>query len=62
MNKDQVKGRMQELTGKTKKAAGKVVRDSTLNEKGRIEEAAGKARASYGDAKEELKRDDQDKV
>jgi uncharacterized protein YjbJ (UPF0337 family) len=58
MNKDQVKGRMEELAGKTKKTAGKIVGDAALKQKGRIEEVAGKVRAGYGDAKEEWKRDD----
>ena len=59
MNKDQVKGRAEELAGKTKKVTGKVIHDSSLKQKGRLEEAAGKARATYGDAKEEWKKDDE---
>jgi len=59
MNKDQVRGRMEELAGKTKKIAGKIVQSPTLKQKGRIEEAAGKARAAYGDAKEEWKEDEE---
>jgi uncharacterized protein YjbJ (UPF0337 family) len=61
MNKDQIKGRMEELAGKTKKATGKTVRDAALKQKGRLEETAGKARAGYGDAKEAWKRDAEDK-
>ena len=59
MNKDQVKGRAEELAGKSKKVTGKVIHDNALKQKGRVEEAAGKARATYGDAKEEWKKDDE---
>ena len=55
MNKDQVKGRMNELEGKTKKAAGKVARDSVLRRRGRMHEMAGRGRATYGDIMEEIK-------
>jgi uncharacterized protein YjbJ (UPF0337 family) len=57
MNKDQIKGRVEELAGKTKKVTGKIVQDNSLKQKGRLEEGAGKARAIYGDTKEELKKD-----
>jgi uncharacterized protein YjbJ (UPF0337 family) len=57
MNKDQIKGRAEEVSGKTKAAVGKVLKDGELANKGRMEEVAGKARASYGDAKNELKKD-----
>jgi uncharacterized protein YjbJ (UPF0337 family) len=62
MNKDQVMGRMEmeELAGKTKKAAAKVFEDTTLKQKGRLEEAVGKARSTYGDTKEEGKNDEKD--
>jgi uncharacterized protein YjbJ (UPF0337 family) len=61
MNNDQVKGRMEEVAGKTKKVVGEVFRDGTLKQKGRLEEAAGKVRSTYGDAKEEWKKGDEDK-
>lgn len=57
MNKDQVKGREEEIVGKTKKVVGGVVHDQSLKNKGRVEEAAGKARATYGDAKNQVKKD-----
>ena len=56
MNKDQVKGRMEEVAGQAKKVTGKVVGDKSLEQKGRVEEAAGKIRAGYGDAKHEIKK------
>lgn len=57
MNKDQVKGRAEEVAGKTKKVVGKVVDDETLKNKGRVEESAGKARATYGDAKHDFQKE-----
>ena len=57
MNKDQVKGRAEEVAGKTKKVVGGAVHDQSLKNKGRVEEAAGKARATYGDAKNEVNKD-----
>jgi uncharacterized protein YjbJ (UPF0337 family) len=51
---------MEELAGKTKKAAGNVFQDNTLKQKGRLEEAAGKARSTYGDTNEEWKKDEKD--
>jgi uncharacterized protein YjbJ (UPF0337 family) len=57
MNTDQVTGRLKELARKTKKAAGKILRDDTLKQKGRLQEVAGKARSTYGDTKETWKKD-----
>jgi uncharacterized protein YjbJ (UPF0337 family) len=61
MNKDQVKGRAEELAGKTKKVTGKILHDESLKQKGRAEEVAGKARAGYGNVKNEWNKDDVDK-
>jgi uncharacterized protein YjbJ (UPF0337 family) len=60
MNKDQVMGRMEveELAGKTKKGAGRVFEDNTLQQKGRLEEAGGKAGSTHGDTKEEGENDE----
>ena len=57
MNKDQVKGRAEEVAGKTKKVVGGAIRDDQLKNKGRVEEAAGKVRSSYGDVKNDVKND-----
>ena len=62
MNKDQIKGRAEEIAGKTKKVIGGAVNDESLKQKGRLEEAAGKARATYGDAKNELHKDAKDSL
>jgi uncharacterized protein YjbJ (UPF0337 family) len=59
MNKDQIKGRMEEGAGKAKKVVGKVAQDDSLKNKGRMQEVAGKARATYGDIKDEWKKEDE---
>ena len=56
MNKDQIKGRAEEVAGKTKKVVGEAVHNDSLKNKGTAEEVAGKARATYGDAKNDLSR------
>jgi uncharacterized protein YjbJ (UPF0337 family) len=55
MNKDQVKGRVEEAKGKVKQVAGKAVGNKGLEQKGRIQEAGGKIQAGYGDLKEDIK-------
>jgi uncharacterized protein YjbJ (UPF0337 family) len=57
MNKDQIKGRAEEVAGQAKKVTGKFVGNKDLEQKGRVEEAGGKIRAGYGDAKNELNKD-----
>ena len=56
MNKDQVKGEIKQVKGRLKEAAGKVTGDKTLENKGEIQIAAGKARKHFGDIKAELKK------
>ena len=55
MNKDQVKGRVQQAKGSVKETTGKVVGNSRLQGEGAAEKAAGKAQANYGNAKEKGK-------
>lgn len=55
MNKDQVKGRVEEAKGSVKEAAGKVVGNKDLEARGIGEKVAGKVQATYGDAKEKVK-------
>jgi uncharacterized protein YjbJ (UPF0337 family) len=54
INKDQVKGRAEEATGKAKEVVGKVFGDKSLEVKGNIEKNVGAARASVGDAKSNI--------
>ncbi len=56
MNKDQVKGDVKEVKGKAKETAGKVFGDKTMENKGTLQNAAGKIQKGYGDAKEEIKK------
>jgi uncharacterized protein YjbJ (UPF0337 family) len=55
INKDQVKGRVEEVKGGIKEAAGKVVGDTTLEAKGNIQKNLGKVQAKVGDIKRDLK-------
>lgn len=51
INKDQVKGRVNEIKGSVKQAAGKVVGNPGLEAKGAVQKVAGKAQAKFGDLK-----------
>lgn len=55
MNKDQVKGRVNQATGKAKEVAGRVVGNDRLQAKGLADQAKGKVQTVYGDAKENAK-------
>jgi len=55
MNKDQAKGHIKEATGKVKEVAGKLVGNDELELKGKIEKTGGKAQATYGNLKEDVK-------
>jgi len=56
MNKDQIKGRVKEVKGKAKEIAGVLAGDERLEQKGKIQNAVGKAQAGYGDLKKDLKK------
>ena len=56
MNNDQVKGRVKEVKGKARQIAGIIVGDKTLEQKGKVQAAVGKAQAGYGDLKKDLKK------
>ncbi len=55
MNKDQVKGRLEEAKGKAKEVAGKIVGNKSLEAEGNANQVAGKVQ-TYGDAKEQTKK------
>lgn len=57
MNKDQVKGRIKEAEGAAKEVAGKVSGKESLEQKGKLEKAAGKTQAGFGDIKNAIKKD-----
>jgi uncharacterized protein YjbJ (UPF0337 family) len=56
MNKAQVKGRVEQAKGKIKKVTGTAIGDKTLEQEGRVQEIVGKAQATLGDLKHDLKK------
>ena len=56
MNKDQVKGRIEEAKGTVKEVTGKVVGNEELEVKGNIQKNLGKVQAGVGDIKEDIKK------
>jgi len=56
MNKDQSKGRVEEVKGKVKQVAGIVTGDKNLEHKGKIQTLKGEAQAAYGDLKSDIKK------
>jgi len=57
MNKDQIKGRVEEAKGKVKEVTGNILDDEELELEGNIQKNIGKAKAGFGDLKEDLKKD-----
>ena len=55
INKDQVKGRVEEVKGAVKEGTGKVLGDKTLEAKGNIQKNFGKVQAKVGDVEKDLK-------
>lgn len=55
INKDQVKGRVEEAKGKIKEVAGKLVGNKELEAKGKIQGIVGEAQAKFGDVKHDIK-------
>jgi uncharacterized protein YjbJ (UPF0337 family) len=51
MNKEQVKGAVQEIVGKAQEEAGKLVGSKTQQLKGLGNQIAGKAEKNFGDTK-----------
>ena len=45
MNKDQIKGRVEEVKGKVKEVAGKILDDKEMEIKGNVQKNVGKAQA-----------------
>jgi uncharacterized protein YjbJ (UPF0337 family) len=56
MNKDQVKGRIEEMKGKVKQVMGRIAGNKTLEQKGNIGKTVGSVQACYGDFKDDLKK------
>jgi uncharacterized protein YjbJ (UPF0337 family) len=51
MNKDQVKGRIEEAKGVVNEVAGKAVGNKDLELKGKIQNSGSKVQATFGDLK-----------
>jgi len=54
INKDQVRGRTEEVQGKIKEVVGKVVGNKDLEVKGNIQKNVGAVQAKLGDAKSNI--------
>lgn len=55
MNKNQIKGCIEQAKGQLKQVTGRVIGNKELEQKGRIQKAGGKVQSGYGDAKEDIK-------
>jgi len=55
MNKDQVKGRVDEAKGKIKEVAGRSVGNPDLEDRGTVQKVGGTVQKTYGDLKENVK-------
>ena len=55
MNKDQVKGRVEEAKGAVKQTTGRVIGNPDLEDRGAVEKVAGKVQKTFGDVKEQVK-------
>jgi uncharacterized protein YjbJ (UPF0337 family) len=61
MNKQQVKGATNQVTGKIKEEAGRLTGDRSTQAKGAAREVKGKVQQGVGDAKESLRQDKLDR-
>jgi uncharacterized protein YjbJ (UPF0337 family) len=55
MNKDQIKGRVEESKGKTKEIVGNLLNDNDMKAEGNIQKNTGKVQAGFGDVKKDIK-------
>lgn len=60
MDKEHVKGAVDKASGAIKEGIGKATGDSSMQAKGKIDKAKGEARETLGDAKDAIKRSDDD--
>jgi uncharacterized protein YjbJ (UPF0337 family) len=56
MNKDQVKGKIEESKGNIKEVVGKVLDDKDMVNEGNLEKHVGKLQSGFGDLKENIKK------
>lgn len=55
MNKDQIKGHIEEVKGIVKEVAGNIVGNQSLEAEGSAQKTVGKVQAGLGDIKSDLK-------
>ncbi len=55
MNKDQIKGRVEEAKGTLKEKAGQLTGNPDLEDRGTVEKVSGNVRKTFGDVKENIK-------
>ncbi|WP_347989579.1 CsbD family protein [Methylomonas sp. AM2-LC] len=55
MNKDQLKGRVEESKGKVKEVVGKLFGDNEMKAEGNVQINTGKLQAVFGDIKHTIK-------
>jgi uncharacterized protein YjbJ (UPF0337 family) len=55
MNKDQIRGKWEELKGKLKRGYGDTTADRKTQAEGTLQEGAGKLQKGFGDVKEDVK-------
>ncbi len=60
MDKEHVKGAADKVSGAIKEGIGKATGDSSMEAKGKLDKAKGEARGFIGDAKDAVKRSDDD--
>jgi uncharacterized protein YjbJ (UPF0337 family) len=56
VNKDQVKGRVNEVAGNVKETAGKIVGNEDLEAEGSVQKNVGVIQSTFGDVKEDIKK------
>ena len=57
MNRQQIKGATNQVTGEVKKQVGKLTGDRGMQARGQAREIKGKVQQGLGDAKESMRRD-----
>jgi uncharacterized protein YjbJ (UPF0337 family) len=60
VDKDKIKGKMEEIKGDVKERIGGATKDRSTQAEGFVEEKKGKIRGEYGEAKENLERERKD--
>jgi uncharacterized protein YjbJ (UPF0337 family) len=60
MNKDQIKGKVEEAKGKIKEVAGKILDDKGMEIEGNVQKNVGKVQSGFGNLKEDIKKEIED--